>query len=100
MNKKEEKKEEKKDKSNNRYNEHKQKKQAKQEHQEILDLFYRKGLPPVEKVKHMITAPLPGAGDFADIYIENITTKSCRLSERIISDISTSFITGAGIRVV
>lgn len=99
------KKEEKKDKKNKEYNEHKQKNPGKkvakkQERQEIVDLFYRKELPPVEKVKKMITAPFTHAGDFAEIYIENIATKSCRLSERIISDISTSFITGAGIRVV
>jgi TldD protein len=68
--------------------------------QNILELFYRKGLPAVENIKTILTKPLKGSKDFADIYIENITARSYRLSERIISDISSSFVSGAGIRVV
>lgn len=66
----------------------------------ILDVFYRKGLSPVENIKKIIAKSLHGSQDFADIYIENITTRSYRLSERIISDISSAFVCGAGIRVV
>lgn len=68
--------------------------------EKILELFYRKGLPDIEKIRKTITKPLRNSGDFADIYIENSISKSYRLSERIISDISSSFVTGAGIRVV
>jgi TldD protein len=66
----------------------------------VFDLFYKKGLPPVEQLQKMITAPLKSNGDFGEIYIENIVSKSFRLSERIISDISSSYVSGAGIRVV
>ncbi len=67
---------------------------------EIRNLFYRKGLPAVENIKKIITTPLKDSRDFADIYIENRISRSYRLSEGIISDISSSFVTGAGIRVV
>ncbi|MCK4762039.1 MAG: metalloprotease TldD [Candidatus Aminicenantes bacterium] len=67
---------------------------------EILEMFYKQGLPAVEKLKKIISGPLQGTGDFADIYIEDTAAKGYRLSERIISDISSSFVSGAGIRVV
>lgn len=67
---------------------------------EILDIFYKRGLPPLEQLQRMIVEPLNGSGDFGEIYLEDVTAKSFRLSERIISDISTSYVTGAGIRVV
>ncbi|MCP5104610.1 MAG: metalloprotease TldD [bacterium] len=65
----------------------------------VFDLFYKKGLPPIEQLQKMVAAPLK-SGDFGEIYIEDITAKSYRLSERIISDIATSYVSGAGIRVV
>ena len=66
----------------------------------VWDLFYKKGLPPREQLQQMIREPLKNAGDFSEIYIEDVSTKSFRLSERIISDITSSYVTGAGIRVV
>lgn len=66
---------------------------------EVIDLFYKKGLPPIEQLQEMITRPLK-KGDFGEIYIEDIVSKGYRLSERIISDLSTGYASGAGIRVV
>ncbi len=66
----------------------------------VFDLFYKKGLPPIEQLQKMVTGPLKSNGDFGEIYIEDIVSKSFRLSEKIISDISTSYVSGAGIRVV
>jgi len=66
----------------------------------VFDLFYKKGLPPLEQLQKMIVEPLKRIGDFGEIYLEDVTSKSFRLSERIISDISTSYASGAGIRVV
>ncbi len=68
--------------------------------EQILERFYGLGLPPLEKLQQMVTSRLQSGSDFADIYIEHIIVKSFRLSERIISDISSSFVSGAGIRVV
>ncbi|MCP4214562.1 MAG: metalloprotease TldD [bacterium] len=65
-----------------------------------LELFYKKGLPPLEKLRKMLAVPLKGAGDFAEIFIEETVSNGCRLSERIIANISSSYVTGAGIRVV
>lgn len=67
---------------------------------EIRDLFYRQGLPPVEKLHRMITQPLKKKGDFAEIYIQHSLARSFRLNERLIAGISTTYITGAGIRVI
>ncbi|MCP4153732.1 MAG: metalloprotease TldD [bacterium] len=67
---------------------------------EILDLFYKKGLPPLDQLKKILEGPLKSAGDFAEIYVENVVNKNYRLSERIVSGISASYVTGAGIRVV
>lgn len=67
--------------------------------EDVFDLFHKKGLPPVEQLQAMITGPLK-KGDFGDIYIEDIVSKSYRLSERIISDLSSGYVSGAGIRVV
>ena len=64
------------------------------------DLFYRQGLPPCDKLHKMLTQSLKGSGDFAEIYVQNSVSKSCRLSERLISSISTSYATGAGVRVI
>ena len=66
----------------------------------LRDLFYRQGLPPCEKLHKMITQPLTGPGDFAEIYAQNSVSKTFRLSEGLISGISTSYATGAGIRVI
>jgi TldD protein len=68
--------------------------------EKVFDLFYKKGLPPLEQLQTMIVEPLKSTGDFSEIYIEDITGKTFRLSERIISDISTIYASGAGIRVV
>lgn len=66
----------------------------------VIDFFYKKNLPPLEQLQEMIKKPLKSAGDFSEIYIEDIVTRNHRLSERIISDISSSYVTGAGIRIV
>ncbi|MCX6583763.1 MAG: metallopeptidase TldD-related protein [Candidatus Aminicenantes bacterium] len=66
----------------------------------VLDMFYKKGLPPLEQLQRMIAEPLKSAGDFSEIYIEDLVSRSYRLSERIISDISSTYVTGAGIRVL
>lgn len=68
--------------------------------EKIRELFYSQGLPPCEKLHRMITEPIKQAGDFAEIYIQNGISKNYYLSERLISNISTSYATGAGIRVV
>ncbi len=68
--------------------------------EEVIRSFYHKGLPALEKLRNMLTEPLKGAADFADIYLEHSIAKSYRLSERIISDISSTSVSGAGIRVV
>ncbi|MGE5343297.1 MAG: TldD/PmbA family protein [Candidatus Omnitrophota bacterium] len=67
---------------------------------DIRQLFYRLGLPPVEKLRQMITQPLTGKADFAEIYIQNTVSAGYKLSERLISSISSSYVTGAGIRVI
>ncbi|MDQ1355067.1 MAG: Metalloprotease TldD, partial [Acidobacteriota bacterium] len=66
----------------------------------VLDIFYKKGLPPLEQLQKMMAEPLKNAGDFSEIYIEDVVSRSYRLSERIISDITSSYVTGAGIRVL
>ena len=66
----------------------------------VVDLFYKKSLPSLEQLQEMITKPLKTTGDFSEIYIEDVITRNYRLSERIISDISSSYVTGAGIRIV
>ena len=66
----------------------------------IRDMFYRHGLPPREKLQGMLTQTLQSAADFAEIYIQHSVSKSIKLSERKISDISTSYASGAGIRVI
>ncbi|MCU0286843.1 MAG: hypothetical protein MUF15_10635 [Acidobacteria bacterium] len=66
----------------------------------IIDLFYKKNLPPLEQLQEMIRKPLKNTGDFSEIYIEDIVTRHYRLSERIISDISSSYVTGAGVRII
>lgn len=68
--------------------------------EKIRDLFYRRGLPPCDKLHQMITRSLKDPSDFAEIYVQNFVTKTYRLSERLISNISTSYATGAGIRVI
>jgi TldD protein len=65
-----------------------------------IDMFSRKELPSIEKLKKMLTKPLKSTNEFADIYIENTIAKSYGLSEGIISDISSVSALGAGIRVV
>ena len=67
--------------------------------EDVFNIFHKKGLPPIEQLQAMITGPLK-KGDFGDIYIEDIVSKSYRLSERIISDLSSGYVSGAGIRVV
>jgi len=67
--------------------------------EDVFDLFYKKGLPAIEQLQAMITGPLK-KDDFGELYIEDIVSKSYRLSERIISDLSTGYVSGAGIRVV
>lgn len=66
----------------------------------IKQLLYNQGLPPVEKLMRMITQPLAGSSDFAEIYIQHGIARGFQLTERLISGISTSYVTGAGIRVV
>ena len=66
----------------------------------IRDMFYRQGLPPCETLRKMLTQPLKNKADFAEIYIQHSTAKRYKLSERKISDIATSYVSGAGIRVV
>lgn len=68
--------------------------------QKVRDIFYSHGLPPCEKLHGMIAGPLKSEGDFAEIYVQNSIAKSYRLSEGLISGISSSYVTGAGIRVV
>jgi len=68
--------------------------------EDVLNLFYRSGLPPVEKVRKMINQPLANKGEFSEIYLERSVSRSFRLSERKISDIVTTSSSGAGIRVV
>jgi len=66
----------------------------------IGDLFTRQGLPPCEKLHGMLRESLKGAGEFAEIFVQNSVYKGYQLSERLISNISNSYSTGAGIRVV
>jgi TldD protein len=66
----------------------------------VVELFNKKGLPPLEQLQKMLAEPLKSAGDFSEIYVEDVVSRSYRLSERIISDISSSYVTGAGIRVL
>jgi TldD protein len=67
---------------------------------DIYDIFYRQGLPPGEQLQEMLTQPLKKKADFAEIYIQHSVGKSFKLSERKISDIATSYVTGAGVRVI
>lgn len=66
----------------------------------LFQLFSKKGLPPLEQLQQLIRQPLKSKGDFAEIYVEDVSANSFRLSENIISDISGSYTLGAGIRVV
>lgn len=68
--------------------------------EKIRELFHRRGLPPCEKLNQLITRRLKGGDDFGEIYVQSSTSRSYRLSERIISNISTSFTSGAGIRII
>jgi TldD protein len=72
----------------------------KEKASEIRDLFYRQGLPPVEKLHQMITQPLKKGGDLAEIYIQHSISRAFKLNERLIAGISTAYVTGAGIRVI
>jgi len=67
---------------------------------EIRDMFYRHGLPPIDKLQKMLTQPLQPSEDFSEIYIQHSASKSFKLSERKIADIATSYASGAGIRVI
>ncbi len=67
--------------------------------EKVFQLFDKKGLPPLEQLRTMLAEPLK-KGDFAEIYIEDVTARSYRLSEKIVANISTSYAVGAGIRVV
>jgi TldD protein len=67
---------------------------------QVRDLFNKHGLPPNEVLHRLLTEPLKGKSDFAEIYVQSGVSKSYRLSERLISNISTSYGSGAGIRVV
>ncbi len=67
--------------------------------EDVFDLFHKKGLPPIEQLQTMLSGPLK-KGDFGEIYIQDNISKSYRLSERIISDLSSGYVSGAGIRVV
>lgn len=66
----------------------------------IIELFSRQGLPPLEQLHRMITGRLQGSGEFGEIYVQQSTSRTYRLSERIISNITTSFSTGAGVRMI
>jgi TldD protein len=68
--------------------------------EKIRELFDKKGLPPGEKLRDMLRKPLKSAADFSEIFVQNSTHKSYRLSERLISNISNTYSSGAGIRVV
>ncbi len=68
--------------------------------QNVIDLFYKKGLPPLEKLQGILRETLKGTDDFAEIYLEDSSVNLFRLSENIISDVNSSFSSGAGIRVV
>lgn len=68
--------------------------------EKIRELFDKKGLPPNEKLKGMLNQHLKRAADFSEIYVQNSIYKSFRLSERLISNISSTYSSGAGIRVV
>ncbi len=68
--------------------------------EKIRELFYNQGLPPCDKLHRMITEPVKKTADFAELYLQNSISKTYRLSERLISNISTSYSTGAGIRVI
>ena len=67
---------------------------------QIRDMFYRQGLPPCETLQEMLTQPLKKKSDFAEIYVQHSTAKHFKLSERKISDIAASYVSGAGIRVI
>ena len=67
---------------------------------DIYDKFYQQGLPPKEQLQEMLTQPLKKKADLAEIYIQHSVGKSFKLSERKISDIATSYVTGAGVRVI
>jgi len=64
------------------------------------NLFYRHGLPPCEKLHSIIAQPLKHPADFSEIYAQHSISRSIKLSERLISRISSSYVTGAGIRVI
>jgi len=66
----------------------------------VLNLFLRQGLPPVEKLRGLLTEALDGTSGFAEIYVQNSVQKGYQLSERLIANISNTYSTGAGIRVV
>ncbi|MCP5053764.1 MAG: metalloprotease TldD [bacterium] len=66
----------------------------------VGDIFFRHGLPSPDKLRRLIREPLKGGGDFAEVYVQNSFNKSYRLSERLISNISTTYSMGAGVRVV
>lgn len=68
--------------------------------QKVKDIFYSHGLPPCDKLHGMTGKSLKKPGDFAEIYAQHSVAKSYRLSEGLISSISSSYVTGAGIRVV
>lgn len=66
---------------------------------DVVDIFHKKGLPPVEQLQSMLTQSLK-PGDFGEIYVEDYASGMFLLKERIISDITSSYVSGAGIRVV
>jgi TldD protein len=68
--------------------------------EKIKQMFYQHGLPPTEKLRRMLAQPLSGGADFAEIYIQNSAHTNYSLNERLISGISSSYVTGAGIRVI
>jgi len=68
--------------------------------QKMLDLFYKHGLPPVENLRRMMSQYMKDETDFIEIYVQNSISRVYRLSERLISAITTAYITGAGIRVI
>ncbi len=66
----------------------------------IYDLFAGQDLPHREKLQNLLTLPLKKKADFSEIYIEQSIVKSFRVSEGKISDIASSYSTGAGLRVI
>jgi TldD protein len=70
--------------------------------EKIRQMFYQHGLPPVEKLHRLVTQPIKakGGADFVEIYIQRSVSMSYKLDERLISGISSTYVTGAGIRVI